>query len=170
MSKTSQSTYKPEYAKQAFKYFAEQYGDKMALGSLFNVTHKTILTWERENPEFADSIQKGMQKKLEWLNEIGTHGLKSKDKSFNIDLWRYTMSAVKRQIKCFDKLDFTDPVRVMETLIAAAISGQYPLAINEVKAMLESIAKISDSKILTKMDDLEDRIEKIKKLQAKLER
>lgn len=54
------TSYKPEYAKTAFKFCLLGATDE-DLASLFEVTEKTINTWKKEHKEFSTALKEGKQ-------------------------------------------------------------------------------------------------------------
>ena len=71
--------YKTEYCQQAIEYLKHG-GSKLTLGTVFNVTYKTIKNWANENIEFTEAIDMGMSQQLRLLEELRAKNTTDKKK------------------------------------------------------------------------------------------
>ncbi len=82
------SPYKPEYCEIAKKLMKEG-ASKIEVAYELDVCRQTLDNWAKENVEFFNTINAGVDSSEGWWTKQGRHNLENKD--FNSRLWEINM-------------------------------------------------------------------------------
>lgn len=83
------SLYKPEYC-EAVEMWGRQGKSRAQLCSLLNISRNTLNDWERQFPEFHESLARAMAHSQHWWEEKAQKSLGKRH--FQAQLWRYSMA------------------------------------------------------------------------------
>lgn len=85
-----QSEYKPEYCKVAAKVLAN--GESLAaVCAELDICRATLYNWRAAHPEFASSLNAGLQKAQRRWEKMGEEGITGQIDKFSASPWIFTM-------------------------------------------------------------------------------